>query len=624
MQLLQPQLLWLLLIAIVPIALYLFRRKSKTVPVATLVFFRTLAREHRESAWLRRLKKLLSLLLTLLVLLLVVLVLARPVAEHDEAGGYRTVVVLLDRSASMALEDESGRSRLEAAKDLLRQRLEHLPGEIGVALVTYDARPEVVQPRTRNRRELVSRLDAVEVRPMEGNLDAAMESARLLGGLEQPALIWHFSDRFSESPPGDEEAVVGDDDAIDTREVGLALEEASNVGITAFRVRPVPLEYSRFEVFTQVALNAAALEPVEVRLEVRLGGIPDQLREIELSPGERLGLTFRVEAVGDSLLELRLDAEDDRFPLDDVVAVPLPEQNPIVAAWIRPEERADPFTRLALSAIQESGRLELLAGSPEAWPLSDPVDAVIFDGWLPDEWPEETPAVVINPPDSSGPIRVRRLEAAVPHDGVRVGNSAHPVLFRVSSGRVAVRQTAVIEAAGSLEPLWLAGREPVLSAGEVAGERVVVMGFSPGLSERLPLTASFPLLMGNALLWAVDRESRSERGALYRTGELVSIDSETIEWREWTGDRWRSRRVDTPGPVAEMDRIGIWRTGDGREGAAQLLSVRESDLPVQAETDGDTPAMEAGGPGRLPLWLLGGVIAVLLLESFLFHRLAVY
>ena len=115
MQFLNPQYFWLALLAIVPLVLYFFRRKSKTVQVSTLVFFKSLAREHQESAWLRHLKKLFSLLLTLLILLGAVHALVR-VVMAPRADEIKSVVILLDRSASMGATDDSGKTRLEAAK----------------------------------------------------------------------------------------------------------------------------------------------------------------------------------------------------------------------------------------------------------------------------------------------------------------------------------------------------------------------------------------------------------------------------------------------------------------------------------------------------------------------------
>jgi hypothetical protein len=497
-------------------------------------------------------------------------------------------------------------------------------------LIAYDVRAEVLQPRTLKRRELISRLDDVELRPMAGNSAAALDTAELIAGLETPAAIWHVSDQFlSPQPAGNEKG--GDSEMtenVSVHELSLALESVTNAGISAFRIRPVPLEYSRYEVYVQLALNSAAEAGTTSRLEVSVGGIPSQYREVDLEPSERRGISFQINGVTDQILHLRLVTEGDEFGADDMVTIPLPEVRPVLAAWIRPDDKEDPYTRFALSAVQESGSFELLKGSPDAWPLSEPVDAVVFDNWLPDEWPEDIPVIVINPPGSSGPVIAQALGNPIPYDSIRVGNEDHPVLFRVSSGRVAVTQTAVFESAGSLEPLWIAGNEPVLAAGEVKGQRLVVMGFSPGISERLPLTASFPLLMGNSLLWAVDRDMESSGIQLHSTGDLVRLNGKSITWREWKDNEWKTRRLPVESGYVEMDRLGAWESDRGERGASHLLSARESDLPGQRTEPNDAKedyfAVTSGLGGKLKLWLIGTLAGILLLESWLFHRHAFY
>ncbi len=643
MQFLNPGFLWLLLLGIVPVMLYLFRRRSKRVKVSTLVFFKTLAQEHQESAWLRRIKKWVSFLLTLAMLVLSVFVLSRLIVKQDDADQYRTVILLLDRSASMAVKDDSGETRMDAAKRLLTERLKKVPEEVGVALIAYDVRPEVLQARTLKRRELLSRLDTVRSRPIPGRTDTALEAARMLAGLEPPAAIWHVSDQLlpraedlangdagdpSETPdtPADDATPLLPD-GIALRELNLALPEISNAGITALQLRPVPLEYSRYDAYVEIALNTDAPAALAVRLNVSVGGIPSQFREVELSPGEKRGLTFRLDGASDQILRVWLESENDPFPLDDQVILPLPEVSPIVAAWIRPDDGEDPYTRLALSSIQESGSFELLKGGPGAWPLREKVDAVIFDGWLPPEWPGDIPAVVINPPASSGPLLVKKLDAAVPYGSVGVGNEDHPVLFRISSSRVAVTQTAVFDTQGSLEPLWTVGREPVLAAGEINGQRIVVMAFSPGLSERLPLTASFPLLMGNSLFWCVGREDGPESNRLFSTGELAPVTGESILWTGPAGHEGKKQRSPLDTDVVEMDRIGMWETDTGLRGASHLLSVSESDIRALGPDgvgDSDYFISDSGIAGNLKAWLLGALSVILLLESWLFHRHAVY
>lgn len=623
MQFLNPQLLWLLLLGLIPLTLYLFRRKSRTVSVSTLVFFKTLAKEHQESAWLRRLKKWLSLLLTILVLSLTVFALARLTAKQDDPDQYRTIVILLDRSASMGVTREDGESLLSEAKKILRERLEKVPEEIGTALIAYDARPTVLQPRTFTRRELISRLESVEVRPIADSPGEALETAELIAGLEGPAVIWHVSDHTLLQETEGEEWKRGN--GVEVRELILAESDAVNVGITAFQIRPVPLEYSRYEVFLQVALNRSAPEAVTTRLEVSVDGIPNQFREIDLEPGDRVGMTFRLTGGSDQVLHLRLNTNGDRLSADDELKVPLPVQQAVLAAWIRPDEQEDPYTRFALSSIQESGRFELLKGSPASWPLSEEVDAVIFDGWLPNDWPTDVPAIVINPPGSSGPILARALDQPIPFDAIRVANENHPVLFRVGSSRLALTQTALFQSIGSLEPLWMAGNEPLLSAGDVKGQRIVVMGFSPGLSERLPLTASFPLLMGNALLWAVDQEEGSSRISVYATGDLAQVAGDTVDWSSFQEGKWRPEGIAVEGGVVEMNRIGIWKSESGESGASYLLSASESDLPSTAASEGDDYfQVESGSGVALRWWILGSVVLFLILESLLFHRFAVY
>jgi len=640
MQFLNPGLLWLLLLGIVPVMLYLFRRRSKRVRVSTLVFFKSLAQEHQESAWLRRLKKWLSFLFTIALLALAVFVLSRLIVKQDDPDQYRTVVILLDRSASMEVRDESGETRMDAAKRLLKERLKKVPEEVGVALIAYDVRPEVMQARTLKRRELLSSLEAVTSRPIPGRTDAALESAQMIAGLEPPAAIWHISDQLLRETVAGENDAAGDDttdgpvavalslpENIALRELNLGLPVISNAGITALQLRPVPLEHSRYDTYVEVALNADAPAPLAIRLNASVGGIPSQFREVELAPGEKSGLTFRLNGSRDQILRVWLESENDDFALDDQVTLPLPDVSPILAAWIRPDESEDPYTRFALSSIQETGTFELLKGPPGSWPLREKVDAVIFDGWLPAEWPTDIPVVVINPPGSSGPVIVKKLAAGIPYDSVSVGNEDHPVLFRISSSRVAVTQTALFETRGSLEPLWIAGKDPILAAGEVNGQRIVVMGFSPGLSDRLPLTASFPILMGNALFWCVDQKDNPDNTRLFSTGDLAPVAGENITWSGAVGNEGRKQRFPLTTDVVEMDRIGIWETDTGQRGASQLLSAGESDLRARmpdAGGDLDYFAVQSGIGGNLKLWLLGAVIVILLLESWLFHRHAVY
>ncbi len=618
-----------MLLGVVPVMLYLFRRKSTKINVSNLVFFKTLAKEHQESAWLRRLKKFISFLMTMLVLIAAVIALARLVLARNDLGNVRTVVILIDRSASMAVVDKDGENRLEVGKKLIRQSLKQIPQDVGISLIAYDVRPEIIQPRTLQRRELISRLDGLKIRPMADERSAALETAFNLASLETPAVIWHFSDHLLATADGEKKEFFKIPEGVEIKEQNLALAEVVNPGITAFRLRPVAMEYSRYDAFVQIALNKAAPEPVQARLNVSVAGMPVQFREIDLKPGELIGFTFKINGAQNQMLRLELKSERDDFLLDNQVMTPLQEPRPVRAAWIRPDESEDPFTRFALSAVQENGNMELLKGSPDAWPLSGKVDAVILDGWLPDKWPEDVAVIVINPPKSLGPIIAKKLAAPIPYDSVRVGNEDHPVLFRVESSRVAVTQTSIFQTTGSLEPLWIAGNEPIIAAGEYQGQRVVVLGFSPGISERLPLTASFPLLIGNALLWSVDSTPYLDNEIQQlSTGDFAEVGGDSIIWKEWRKGKIRERRYPLQSGMIEMNRIGVWQTSTGLKGTSFMHSARESNIPALSADakngDADYFKVEHGVLGNVVVWLLGLIVVVLLVESWLFHRFAVY
>ncbi|MGI8601517.1 MAG: vWA domain-containing protein [Verrucomicrobiales bacterium] len=634
MQFLAPSFLSLLWLALIPLVLYLFRRKSRSVRVSTLLFFKSLAREHQESAWLRRLKRLLSLLLTLLLLAAPIFALARLVmAPQGEA--VRSVVIALDRSASMAALDSDKRTRFEAARAELRARLDALPESVPVALIAFDARPEILHAKTTNRRGLLRALDDATVRPIEDNLPAALVAANRIAALEAPSEVWLVNDRGvvkSLSPEGESDAVetnnspvggVSMSPGVQLRLVNLALPGPVNAGITAFDVKKIPLLHSRYQAYVQVALSADASGGRTIVVEPQVGGVPLARREFQLEPGQSQGITLDLDAAQQQIFEVSVQAPDDCLDLDNRAVVRLPVPRPLVVAWF--SARPDPFTELALKSLAQEGEVEVLAGSAAQWPPSQKPDVVLFDGWLPDPWPTDVAAVVIDPPGTAVPVRAVRLQQPVPRDTVRPTDEQHPVLFRVSSGRVALTQTSVLDASSSLQPLWLAGENAVLLAGEHGGQRLVVMGFAPALSEQLPLTPSYPLLLGNALFWCAEATRLGREPQLVRTGAMVEMSGPSMEWREVRDNRLGDPvRVPVASHMVELDRIGLWRSVDGgAEGASLLLSRSETDLPGGGASSNQaaiTTAFRQPALGDLTWFFLWLVALLLLLDNWLFHR----
>ena len=615
MRFLNPAYLNLLWLALIPLVLYLFRRRAKRVQVSTLLFFRTLAREHQESAWLRRVKKWLSLLLTMLVILFGVLALARPAKEAagDTPGA---VVFMIDCSASMAAM-EGKVSRLEEAKHRAHERLRALPETVVVSLVAFDDKPAVLLSRSHNRRECLRLLDAMTVSPTEGNTEVAFAVAKRLADLDKPAQIWHAGDASVSDPAGTPGYCF----------VDVALFKVTNVGITGFLLRKAPLARDRYEGFVKISAAAANSGPVSATLEARIDGRIAQLREMELKPGESIPLILPLEGVHGQMLELELKCSGDCLGLDNAVIAPLPALKPLLVAWIA--EKPDPFTELALGSLVDAGRLDIIKGDSKNWPLKVKPDVYVFENWLPEVWPADAPVIALMPPRSCGPLRVKPLPGGgLPYDGVRSVAAEHPVLYRVNTSRLALTQTAVLDVSQSLETLWLAGSEPVLAAGEFNGRRLVVSAFSPSRSEQLALLPAYPLLLGNALYWCAENsEALSELKPLH-TGQLISAPGLT-KWHAWDGKAFTTAADSAQGTLLALQRIGTWETADGRTGACILASSTETDVRKRAAGSA-VSAPDAQSASRLvrsaslPQRLLWSLLAVLLIESFLFHRKAVY
>ncbi len=614
MRFLDPSYLHLAWLVLIPAALHLFRRRAKQMPVSTLIFFRSLAREHQESAWLRRLKKWLALLLAVLTVLLAVLALARPAASGGgESPG--ALVIVLDRSASMAAKDGRGRTRLDEARELIRKRIQSLPEAAVASLIAFDSKPSVILSRSRNRRELLRLLDELKPRPREGKTEAALAAAQRLAALDQPAEIWLVSDEAAaESTTGASRSVV-------------ALDQPVNAGITAFQIRRSPLSHGKHEAFVQATAAAANPDVLHAVAEVEIGGRLAQLRELDLRPGEPVSLSLPVEGARGQLVQVRLRAAGDCLGSDNTVLAPLPDSRALVAAWF--SDDPDPFTSIVLGSLVEAGELEVLKGSPQDWPPKEKPDLYIFEHWLPSPWPDDRPVIALNPRNSSGPVRAEPLAGrGLPHQAVRIVAPDHAVSYRIASSSLAVTQACRLDLTGGLEPLWMAGDEAVLAAGEVNGRRVVVSAVSPSQSERFALLPAFPLMLGNAVYWCAESTEAADDSRPLRPGDWLKADG-IVKWSEWDGEAVTAASDEARNGLVEIARLGSWEAADGRSGAAILASAQETNVSKRdqsashAATD-KAPSPLAATTGNWHRRLIWSLIGLLLAESFLFHRKAVY
>jgi hypothetical protein len=111
------------------------------------------------------------------------------------------------------------------------------------------------------------------------------------------------------------------------------------------------------------------------------------------------------------------------------------------------------------------------------------------------------------------------------------------------------------------------------------------------------------------------------------TGEMLNASS-LVQWHAWDGDTFIEISDDPANGLLALQRIGTWETDD-RSGACALISDAETNLPklandVAVSTQPAAPIISSSAFSTWPKRLIWLALALLLLESFLFHRKAVY
>ncbi len=170
-----PQFLWALPAAALPVLLHLFfRRRRRQVDFSTLQFFRV---RERFLAHRRRLEELLLLLLRTLAILLLVLALSRPRHQNIPfVGGARTdAVIIVDDSLSMGARLAGGEPAFELARRKAAEILATLEEGDGGALVWLSGRAGL--PLTRRRQDLQRHLESMVPTAAAGSFAAAWREA---------------------------------------------------------------------------------------------------------------------------------------------------------------------------------------------------------------------------------------------------------------------------------------------------------------------------------------------------------------------------------------------------------------------------------------------------------------
>jgi len=147
------------------LALYFLKLRRRQFAVSSTLLWRRAVQDLQVNAPFQRLRKSLLFLLQLLILLAAILALWRPTL-HVEKRPEKTLILLVDQSASMNTREADGRTRLEHAKQKAKQLIDRMRDDDRAMIIAFNDRARIIAPFSDDEAALKHRIDLIQ--PTQG------------------------------------------------------------------------------------------------------------------------------------------------------------------------------------------------------------------------------------------------------------------------------------------------------------------------------------------------------------------------------------------------------------------------------------------------------------------------
>lgn len=308
-----------LVAAAVPVIIHLLnRRRVKRVKFSSLEFLEEVNRQRMRRINLRR---ILVLLLRTLAILALVFAFARPTLRSGlliSGSVPKNVVVCLDASYSMSLEEETG-TVFDAARRVAKDIVDEAGSADAVNLVVFAKRAEPALERgTRNKSVVNAAIDRAALSRESTSIRSAVDRALALirdsdvdGGE-----IYVVSDfRASEDSAIVDETAIPDN--VRLYFVPATTGDADNVSIDRVGVPRKLLRPGEVVRVAVTATNHSRRASASVPLEIVLDGDRKAEQVVELAPQSSQTVTFPLSVGESGRYRGRVAKNRDRLPLDD-------------------------------------------------------------------------------------------------------------------------------------------------------------------------------------------------------------------------------------------------------------------------------------------------------------------
>ncbi|MFO0839745.1 MAG: BatA and WFA domain-containing protein [Phycisphaerae bacterium] len=665
---------------VVPALLILYflklRRREERVP-STLLWKRAV-QDLQVNAPFQRLRKNLLLFLQLLLLLAGIVALARPIVKSDVADE-RSLVLLIDRSASMnALEGQ--KTRLELAKEQAKRLVQTLnrrsrswfsfagPEEkTRCMLIALADRASVVSPFTTNTTELIDLIDGIKSSDARTTLREALE-------LAEAYIMPTRGDVLSVQNPVTTEVasklvLISDGRVSDVSELTLRYgslellkigETDDNAGIIAMRAQRKYEQPQMLDVFVQVQNFCAA--PVKTDVSLLVDGAIVDVQSLSLAAAARRPDPGAqpADAAADAPATQPASADGGEGPASASISFSLTlDRAAVVEARLSRADAllADNNASAVVAAPRKLSVLFVRKANIFLDSLLKPMALARLERWTPEQY-ESAPAgeieaegrsifdvVVFDQHDTKRlPAGNYFFVAATPEipEIVRDGEIAehamlwwdetHALLRHVALDHVYAAKGLVVKPPREAETLVEGPRGPVLFRYAADGRQYVVLTFPIEMSNWWQKT-SFPVFLQNVVRYLGSGDESGESGGAHpgdtlriplpagaASAQLIRPDSVAVPLR---GDSQGVARY------AQTDRVGVYQCKPGIPDrdrfAVNLEDAWESDIrPAQtlrlgAEAVKETQALHTGTP-EIWRWFIGAALALALIEWYIYNR----
>ncbi len=467
-----------LIVGPIIVAMYLLKLRREERRVSSTFLWKRVVRDVEANAPWQKLRRNILLLLQLLLLLLLALALARPFFRTTGIAG-RNLIVIVDRSASMAATDLQP-SRLDAAKQQAVGLIDQLPDGGRATIIAAGGLLEVPVAASTDRRQLRDAIASIAQRTGGGSdLAQALTLAAALSSREADSEVAIISDGNVKIPADIKMPAT-------VRYFPIGQSDA-NVAVSAMALQPSAAGQTLFA-------QATNYGPSQVgrRMDIYLDDTLFNAYNLTIDPGREQSIVVEVPAqVRKAEARLVDPSNADALPIDNQGWAVNSIGEGTTVRIVGPGNR---FLETALGLLPSIKTTLVPTSTTTFTETAAQVPVTILDAVVPATLPPGN-LFFIAPPRSTEFFSVT---GQVDFPALRPAPGDEPLLRNIKLSDVSVLKANKL-VPGSWARVAVDGDGgPMLLAGEQNGRRIVVLAFDLHDSD-LPLQVAFPLLLSNII-----------------------------------------------------------------------------------------------------------------------------